>query len=146
MRVDPASLSEIAPGTLVVERAFPPISRHILALYCGASGDPNPIHVDSDYARAAGFPDVFAHGMLVMAYAGLMLEEAAPVEGLKSFSVRFVAITQLHARIMCEARVAGESGGYHQLEIVARDQDGEIKLQGEASVSRSWLEACNGQA
>lgn len=36
-----------------------PISRHALALYCGASGDHNPIHVDLDFARSAGMDDVF---------------------------------------------------------------------------------------
>ena len=59
--------SEIPPLT------SKPISRHTLALYCGASGDHNPIHVDLDFAKAFGMPDVFAHGMLSMAYLGRML-------------------------------------------------------------------------
>ena len=58
---------DIAVGDRVVNKTFPPISRHTLALYCGASGDHNPIHVDLDFAKKAGFDDVFAHGMLVMA-------------------------------------------------------------------------------
>ena len=59
-----------AVGDRIVHKTFPPITRHMLALYCGASGDHNPIHVDIDFAKAAGFPDVFSHGMLVMAYLG----------------------------------------------------------------------------
>ena len=35
-----------------------PITRTTLALFAGASGDPNPIHIDSDFARAAGLEDV----------------------------------------------------------------------------------------
>jgi len=54
----------IAVGDRLVHKTFPPISRHTLALYCGASGDHNPMHVDSDFAKQAGFPDVFSHGML----------------------------------------------------------------------------------
>ena len=50
-----------------------PITRHTLALYCGASGDHHPIHVDRDYAREAGLDDVIAHGMLSMAYVGRLL-------------------------------------------------------------------------
>ncbi len=65
-----------AVGERVVHKTFPPITRHTLALYCGASGDHNPIHVDLDFARAAGFPDVFSHGMLVMAYLGQALTDA----------------------------------------------------------------------
>ena len=57
--------SHPAVGDRIVHKTFPPITRHTLALYCGASGDHNPIHVDSDFAKAAGFPDVFSHGMLV---------------------------------------------------------------------------------
>ncbi len=46
---------DIAVGDRVVNKTFPPISRHTLALYCGASGDHNPIHVDLDFAKKAGF-------------------------------------------------------------------------------------------
>ena len=44
-------------GDRVVHKAFAPITRHTLALYCGASGDHNPIHVDLDFAKKAGFPE-----------------------------------------------------------------------------------------
>lgn len=131
---------------VVLSRTFPSISRHVLALYCGASGDSNPIHVDLDYARGAGFQDVFAHGMLVMAYLGLMLEEAGPREGLKSFTVRFVAITQLHACITCEARIAETNAEAIQLDLVAKDEAGEVKLQGSATVDRATWGAKLGQA
>lgn len=50
-----------------------PINRTTLALFAGASNDHNPIHIDLDFAQKAGYPDVFAHGMLVMAYMGQAL-------------------------------------------------------------------------
>ena len=59
-----------------------PISRLTLALFAGASGDHNPIHVDLDFARAAGMDDVFAHGMLSMAYLGRMLTELDSADGI----------------------------------------------------------------
>ncbi|WP_416873908.1 MaoC family dehydratase [Kitasatospora sp. SC0581] len=37
--------------------------------YAHASGDLNPIHLDDDAARAAGFPGVIAHGMHLVALA-----------------------------------------------------------------------------
>ena len=43
-----------------------PISRSMLALYAGASGDHNPIHIDIDLAKQTGLSDVITHGMLVM--------------------------------------------------------------------------------
>ena len=57
-------MTQIQVGTEIPELGLPPISRYTLALYAGASGDHNPIHIDSDFAREASMPDVFAHGML----------------------------------------------------------------------------------
>src|SRR3546814_1264044 len=80
------------------------------------------------YARGTGFDDVFAHGMLVMAYLGLMIEEAGPPEGIRSLSTRFVAITQLNARITCKAHVADVGEDEIGLDLVAEDELGEAKL------------------
>ena len=128
--------------SLVFAQKFPPITRHLLALYCGASGDINPIHVDIDFAQSAGFPDVFAHGMLVMAFLAVALEEAGPREGIKSFSARFVSMTQLGAEITCEGRIAESNSDLLFLDLVAVDQDGDVKLKGRASVDRNmWGDA-----
>ena len=66
-------LAALTPGHVLPGLNFGPITRTTLALYAGASGDHNPAHIDSDFAKAAGLPDVFAHGMLsfgVLARAG----------------------------------------------------------------------------
>jgi acyl dehydratase len=126
-------------GERIVHKQFPPITRHRLALYCGASGDHNPIHVDLDFARKAGFPDVFSHGMLVMAYLGQALTDAVPASRICSFSTRFAAITQLGARLTCEGTVAElmERDGEKQarLALTTKDETGEIKLAGEAVIA-----------
>ncbi len=70
-----------------------PITRHTLALYCGASGDHNPIHVDSDYAREAGLDDVIAHGMLSMAYVGRLLTNWVSQSSIRELRGRFPAMT-----------------------------------------------------
>ncbi|QCI66977.1 MaoC family dehydratase [Phreatobacter stygius] len=128
-----------AVGERLVHKAFPPISRHTLALYCGASGDHNPMHVDIDFARQAGFPDVFSHGMLVMAYLGQALTDAVSPVAIRSFSTRFAAITQLGSRLTCEGTVTElfEAGGERRarLALTAKDADGETKLAGEAVIA-----------
>ncbi len=127
-------------GDRVVHKSFAPITRHTLALYCGASGDHNPIHVDLDFAKKAGFPDVFTHGMLVMAYLGQSLTDAVAPKDIRAFSTRFAAITQLGARLTCEGHVAefidhnGEP--CMKIALVAKDEAGEVKLLGEAIVAR----------
>lgn len=42
------------------------LSRGDLVNYAGVAGDANPIHWDETLAKAAGLPDVIAHGMLTM--------------------------------------------------------------------------------
>jgi acyl dehydratase len=133
------ALDHPAIGERIVHKAFPPITRHMLALYCGASGDHNPIHVDIDFARAAGFPDVFSHGMLVMAYLGQALTDAVAPSRIRSFSTRFAAITRLGARLTCEGHVAEliEHKGERcaKLALTTKDETGEVKLAGEAIIA-----------
>ncbi|MEH6822650.1 MAG: MaoC family dehydratase [Motiliproteus sp.] len=132
-------MSDITVGTEIPSLELPPISRFTLALYAGASGDHNPIHIDSDFAQKAGMPDVFAQGMLSMAYLGRLLTNWMPQSQLRSFSNRFVAMTQLRDQITCSGKVVelfeldGEKRA--RLEIVAAKQDGSQTLVGEAVVA-----------
>lgn len=127
-------------ATVQVGDALPPvsqraISRTTLALFAGASGDHNPIHIDIDFAKAAGMPDVFAHGMLGMAYLGHLLTAWVPQSAVREFSTRFVAITQIHAIVTCTGRVVEKrEGNLVALEVEATDQHGEVKLAGKALV------------
>ena len=132
-------MSNITLGSEITSLQLPPISRHTLALYCGASGDHNPIHVDSDFARKAGMPDVFAHGMLSMAYLGRMLTDWRPQSKLRKFSSRFVSITQVHDEITCTGTVVElfEEQGVQlaRLSIAATTASGAQTLLGEAVVT-----------
>jgi acyl dehydratase len=125
-----------AVGERLVHKTYAPITRHTLALYCGASGDHNPMHVDIDFAKKAGFLDVFAHGMLVMAYLGQALTDAVDPGAIRAFSARFSAITQLGARLTCEGAVAElfdhQSEKRARLALTVKDEHGETKLAGEA--------------
>ena len=87
--------NDVNVGEQIPELKLPAINRTTLALYCGASGDHNPIHIDIDFARKARCPDVFAHGMLSAAYLGRLLTRWVPQSQLRSYSVRFTGITQL---------------------------------------------------
>ena len=116
-----------------------PVSRLTLALYCGASGDHNPMHVDIDYARAGGAPDVFAHGMLSMAYLARLLTNWVPQQRLRAYGVRFVAITQVGEAITCSGQVielfeqAGERRA--RLRLQTTNQHGQVKLTGDAVIA-----------
>ena len=81
------------------------VSRHTLALYCGASGDHNPIHVDLDYAISVGLDDVIAHGMLSAGYLARMLTDWIPQSAIKSINNRFTAMTHIGDSVTCTAKV-----------------------------------------
>jgi acyl dehydratase len=129
---------DIEVGAALAPLETEPISRLTLALYCGASGDHNPVHVDIDFARAAGMDDVFAHGMLPMAYLARTVTAWAPQHALRSLKARFVAITHVGDRLTCSATVAEKlPGRIVRLVLSARDQSGIEKLAGEAVVELS---------
>jgi acyl dehydratase len=126
---------DVQVGTELPPLQTDPISRLTLALYCGASGDHNPIHVDSDFARAAGRDDVFAHGMLGMAYVARLVTGWVPQRAIRSLSTRFVAITQVGDRITCSGTVAEKLADRQvRLVLTAHDRSSIVKLAGEAIV------------
>ncbi|TSE01591.1 dehydratase [Skermania sp. ID1734] len=111
-----------------------PVTRTQLALFAGASGDHNPIHIDLDFARAAGMEDVIAHGMLSMAYVGRMLTDAVPIGNLLEWEVRFVAITPVHARPTCRGTVTAIEDDIATIDVRVVLEDGTTTLTGTAKV------------
>lgn len=127
-------------NTLQVGDALPPLqleplTRLTLALYCGASGDHNPIHVDSDFARSAGMPDVFAHGMLSAAWLARMLTGWVPQSAIRSFDLRFTAITHVGERICCTGRVVEKLDRAVRVQVQTANADGVVKISGEAVIA-----------
>lgn len=117
---------------------LPPMTRQQLAIYCGASGDHNPVHVDIDFARASGLDDVIAHGMLVMAYTGRVLTDWVPQSCIRTFDTRFMAMTHIGDAISARGQVTEklllEGERRVRVAVEARDQRGEVKTTGSALV------------
>jgi acyl dehydratase len=129
----------VAVGDTLPDLILPPVDRTTLALFAGASGDHNPIHIDVDFARRAGMPDVFAHGMLGMAWLGRLLTGWAPQSRLRRFQARFQGITHLGNAIRCSGRVVEklELDGERcvRIEVQSANQFGQTKIVGEALVA-----------
>jgi acyl dehydratase len=128
-----------AVGEALPEVQLGPISRATLALYAGASGDHNPVHIDSDFAKNAGLPDVFAHGMLSFGVLSQAVTRWAGVGRLREFGARFVSVTQVHDLITCRAtileRFEADGEARLRLAVVATAQDGRETLSGDAVVA-----------
>lgn len=131
--------ADVKVGDSLPPLVLPPISRHQLALYCGGSGDHNPIHVDIDFAKKFGFKDVFAHGMLSMAFLGRLVTSWVPQSQVRKLGTRFTSITWVGDVITVSGKVTGkrEENGQKlvDLEVKCTNQNGQDTLQGEATVA-----------
>ncbi|MBL4800484.1 MAG: hypothetical protein JKY45_01235 [Emcibacter sp.] len=132
-------LSTLKAGDTLAPLSLKPISRTTLALFAGASGDHNPIHIDIDVAKKAGMDDVFCQGMLGMAYMSRMLTDIAPPEKIKSFGTKFANITQIYAQLTCTGQVEEveqtEDGALLKLSLMVVDENDNVKLQGHATLA-----------
>ena len=114
------------------------LKRTQIVMYAGASGDFNPLHTDEKYAREiAGYPGVFAHGMLTMGMTGRVLTDWFGIDGLEKYGVRFVRQVwpgdTLTARATIDA-VREEGGRWlADLSIVTTNQDGDTVVSGAAT-------------
>lgn len=113
------------------------LRRTTIVQYAGASGDFNPLHTDEVYAsRAAGYPGVFAHGMLTMALAGRVVTDWVGVEALTGFGARFKAQVwpgdTLTVTATVESVDAAGGGELVRFTLSARNQDGVEVLSGTA--------------
>jgi acyl dehydratase len=113
------------------------MTRQTIAEYSRVSKDPNPMHTDEELAKAAGYPTVYAQGMLGMAYLARHLVGACGVGKLKRIKVRFKTLTWPGEKITCRARVAevNEKDGkdWVSCEIQTENESGEPKVIGTAT-------------
>jgi acyl dehydratase len=131
--------TNICVGEKLPVLTLPPVDRTTLALFGGASGDHNPIHIDIDFARRAGMPDVFAQGMLGMAWLSRLLTQWAPQARLRKYEARFAGITHLGNAITCTGEVIElmefEGEQCARVSLSSSNQFGQNKIVGEAIVA-----------
>jgi acyl dehydratase len=139
LNMNTPTFDTVEVGAALPPLQLPPVNRTTLALFGGASGDHNPIHLDTDFARRAGMPDVFAQGMLGMAWLGRLLTGWAPQSRLRRFDARFQGITHLGNAMRCEGRVVEkfEADGERRVRIEVRstNQYGQTRISGDAVVA-----------
>jgi acyl dehydratase len=132
------SAKNLKVGDVHEEQIVHNLTRTQIVQYAGASGDYNPLHTDEVYTtKVAGYPSVFAHGMLTMGLTGKMLTSYVGDGRLTKFGVRFTRQVwpgdSLTARATVEA--IREEGGKHyvDLAIATLNQEGQEVLSGYAS-------------
>lgn len=119
------------------------LTRTQIVQYSGASGDYNPLHSDEIFAtQVAGFPGIFAHGMLTMGLTGKMVTNYVGDGRLRSFGGRFRAQVWPGDTLTAQAEVVdirndddGVGVGVVELRITTTNQDGLEVFTGQATAT-----------
>ena len=114
------------------------LTRTQIVMYAGASGDYNPLHSDEIYTtRVAGYPSVFAHGMLTMGMTGRALTDWVGDGRLTTYGVRFAKQVwpgdALTATVTLEAIRTDDGVAIADFSVVTRNQHGDEVVRGAAS-------------
>jgi acyl dehydratase len=108
--------------------------------YAGASGDFNPLHTDEVFTtKIAGYPSVFAHGMLTMGLTGTLLTDAVGNGTLRTFGVRFRSQVWPGDTLTATATVTdvtrSEDGTLVSIDVETVNQKGEVVVSGTATAA-----------
>lgn len=135
------SVSGATVGQSLSPLVKPPISQEQLRRYAAASGDYNPIHLDSEAARRVGLDGVIAHGMLSMAFLGQFVNQQIadePGARVGKLKVRYIGMVRPGDTLTCLGKVSARAEGENEtaitLECWAQNQRGEQMTTGEAVV------------
>ena len=130
--------SELKVGDTYSERLVEDLKRTQIVQYAGSSGDYNPLHSDEMFTtQIAGYPSVFAHGMLTMGMTGRLLTNYVGDGRLTNYGVRFTNQVWPGDTLDSTATVEElrEDGGEHFVDLTVStiNQDGVEVVKGTAT-------------
>ena len=127
------SASNLKAGDTYTECLVDDLSRTQIVMYAGASGDYNPVHTDEKFTKEmAGYPSVFAHGMLTMGMTGRMITNYVGDGRLTKYGVRFTSQVWPGDTLNATATVEEVADGLVNLKVETTNQDGVTVLSGYA--------------
>jgi acyl dehydratase len=132
---------DVNVGDEIPARDFP-VQRINLVMYCGASGDFNPIHWNERFAKMVGLPDVIAHGMFTMAEAARVVTDWAGDPGaVEEYKVRFskpvvVPDDDRGATLSVGGRVEEKLDGHRVVVVLEAKSADDTVLQGARATVR----------
>lgn len=126
--------SDVKPGYTQEAVLVDDLKRTTIVQYAGASGDYNPLHSDEVFAtKVAGYPSVFAHGMLTMGMTGRLLTDTVGDGMLTRFGGRFTSQVFPGDTLTATLTVDAVDGDVAEMTVVTKNQDGAVVFQGTAA-------------
>ncbi len=127
------SASKLKVGDTHSARLVEDLKRTQIVQYAGASGDYNPLHTDEVFTtKVAGYPSVFAHGMLTMGMTGKMLTDYVGDGRLTKYGVRFTSQVFPGDTLDATATVKEIKNGLVELDVETKNQNGVVVVSGYA--------------
>jgi acyl dehydratase len=104
--------------------------------YAEASGDPNPIHIDEEFAKSVGLPGCILHGLYSMAQVAKAHTDAAGGDprALKRLEVQFRGMGFPEQEIVVTATVKRVQDGRIVTDTVAAQGENQIIRNAEAEL------------
>ncbi len=136
-------MTEAAPAKVgdALESLDRVVTQEGIGRYAEASGDFNPLHLDSEFAEATHYGRIVAHGMLVLAYISDMMGRSFGSQWPESgrLKVRFRAPVYPGDQVTTSGEVTrvSQEDGLLRVDCAVRccRQGGEEVINGEASVT-----------
>lgn len=131
--------SQVTVGESRTQVLFEDLPRTQMVMYSGVSGDFNPLHTDEPFTtEIAGFPSVFAHGMLTMGATGRLITDWFGTDAVKRYSARFVGQVwpgdTLTATATVDAVRSEADGAFADIRLTTINQSNAPVLTAQATV------------
>jgi acyl dehydratase len=131
-------MSDYSVGDVLPELRVTP-DAELTKRYAAASGDPNPIHTDPEFAKNVGLPGIILHGLWTMAQVARA--QAAVADGdpraLKRLEVQFRGMGFPEQEIVVTSTVKAVDDGRLVTDTVAEQSGNQIIRNAEAEIDLS---------
>ena len=119
-------------GDILFDATVPGADRARLADFSAGTEDPNPIHTDEAFAKAAGFPTVLQQGPMTTAHFARLLAERVGQDRLRWLDVTFTAPVFPEEDLRIEAVVTAVDGHAVTCALTAAKSDGTVTAKADA--------------